>query len=155
MDVIRADAMTSAVIHVMVLKAYHAAVAAVAAVLVRVDRLAGGNMLRDGGLERVLVSAIYRLCDGLSATLAHPEHRLLPGRAATRPALLVGVHVPFLPTDVSLVNFDDAAQLPEVLAVRLAESAQHEPCVFWVTPISFESCTDEIPLRAVITRYIA
>ena len=69
--------------------------------------------------------------------------------------LLVGVLVALFATDERLVHLDDPAERASVAAARFAEATQHEQAVFCVTPISFESWSEEMPLRAVTSKYIA
>ena len=125
MDVVRADILPSAVVHVVVLIA---AQARVAGVLVRVDL--GPRLDVEGylGVQSGLVGAVYRASRWtyrrVRASRAPLACRLCRDQ---RFSFLLARLFLFPPADVGLVNLDDAAQLSEVVTACFAESAQHEP----------------------------
>ena len=68
---------------------------------------------------------------------------------------LVGVFVGFLAATIGLINLDDAPQLIQLIAASLVKPSQKEPCGFLSDADLLASCMDEMPLRAVTTRYLA
>jgi len=86
---------------------------------------------RDHAIEKVFGGIRVNRFDGqrygVPAALPHTDNGSLADRAATGVQFLVLVLVGFLPADVGFVDFDDAGELAEILAARLAQPAEDEP----------------------------
>ena len=119
------------------------------------DRRAGFDMLADFIVDYVVVGCLDWHGARAPAPLAHSEDGRLADRAAPGVQLLVRVLVGFFPADIGFVNLDDSAQLFELVAASLAEPPENEPSGFLCDADFLASCMDEMPLRAVTTRYIA
>ena len=74
-----------------------------------------------------MVGALYGLHLRATAALPHPQHSGLARAALPSRRPFIGVLVLLAATEIGLINFDDAAQLFEVVAARLAKPAEHEP----------------------------
>ena len=123
--------------------------------LIGVDGRAGFNVLPYFVMNYVAVCRLDWCRAGSTAALAHSENGRLANTAAPGVQFLISVFVGFLAANVSLVDFDDASQLVEFIAAIFPKLPKNETMRFSrVTPISFASCMDEMPLRAVTTRYI-
>src|SRR5665213_2515606 len=94
----------------------------VGAGLVGVQRRSCLDVLENRIEQGLLVSIDDRHRLRASAPLAHPQHGSLATRAPAVAHPLVLVLVAFFPAEICLVNFDDAAQLLEVVATCLAET---------------------------------
>src|SRR5208282_1003089 len=94
------------------------------------NRRADFNVGVNSTLDGCRVGRVHGHRHGASAALPDAQHGSLTDTATPSPQFLVFVLVGFLPSDVALVYFDDAAQLVKVVvrATRFAETLQHEPC---------------------------
>ena len=102
---------------------------AIATGIVGVDHGSRLNVIEDREFKGYLVvrSNRHALDASAGATLAHPEDD-----GFTNAAGLIGlpfrlVLIGFFAADISFIDFDDPAQLSEVVAARLAKPPEHEP----------------------------
>ena len=94
--------------------------------------------------------------DRSTAALTHPEDGVFSDGTAPGFQFLAFVFVGFLAADVGFVAFDNPAKHLEIgrrSASRMRRRTNQAD--FCVIPISFDSCMDEMPLRAVTSRYMA
>lgn len=149
-----AHELASAVIDGLVIKC-ECSQALIAAVLICVQDRSRFNARLDFGLKRCRITSADWLCLGPAIAFPHAENCRLADRATSGMELLVLVLVPFHPADVGLIDFNDAASFSNLSPQASRSRPRMNQAVFCVTPISLASCIDEIPLRAVTTRYIA
>lgn len=121
-----ADEFSGAVVDGLVLK-LQCSQPGVSAVLVGMQRRSRFDAGLDFCLERPNIRSRHYLYRCATAALPHAENRCFADRAAPSVKLLALVLVRLFAADVRLVNFDDAAQLVELVAACLAEPPEDEP----------------------------
>src|SRR5208282_4732983 len=98
--------------------------------LIRKDRGTYFDVGMDSRLQRSHVRSLNRHRYGASAALSEAHNGSLAHGTASSLELFVLVLVALFPADETLVHFDDAAQLVNVIAgaARLTETLEHKPC---------------------------
>jgi len=94
------------------------------------DCRAGFNVLPDFIVDHVAVCCFDRCSTSPPVPFAHSKNGSFADRAASSAQFLVCVFVGFLPADISLVDFNDAPQLVDLIAASLAKPTKNEPCGF-------------------------
>lgn len=102
--------------------------ALVSAVIVRVERRSGSDVLVYLLLKARGIGARDRISYRAPVALAHPNYSNLADGSATSAQFLVSVLVLFLPSDIGFVHLDDAGKNGRVVPASFPESLQNEPC---------------------------
>ena len=91
-----------------------------------------------------------------NAAFPHPEDCRLPHRSAPQALFLPLVPVRFFAADKAFVDLDRAAQFIDfvVRSARLQQPRSINQADFWVADF-LRQCIEEMPLRAVTSKYIA
>jgi len=121
-----------------------------------VDGRANFDILKDCGLDRLRIRSGDRHGDRSAAALAHTENWRLSDCPASGMELLALMLIGFFAADERFIK----SMMPASFLRSEPPQASRSRCKtnqadFWVIPISLASCIEEMPLRAVTSRYIA
>lgn len=102
----------------------------IAAVLIRMNGRSGLYVFTNDSLQSLRIGSLNRHSNRTATTLTHTDDCGLSDCTATGVELFIGVLVLFLAANVCLVYFNNTMQYRRIIAARLTDALQKEPCRF-------------------------